>query len=146
MLEHRIALTELSMEEAREQLWGSRGGRQVTGKPCRTICFLGADTAGAVELVREAGYLFGAHHRAALLLSFHAVSRSRTHFHHVQAYPIRSLYTKNALKRRSLGNLMRSAGALFYRRTWLRLARKLLERTHPQPRWRFSPLGTLLGD
>jgi peptidoglycan/xylan/chitin deacetylase (PgdA/CDA1 family) len=130
LLEHRM-LDQLTDEQAREQLSGSRGWvEQVTGKPCRTLCFpWGRYRHEQLSLVREAGYLSA---RTTELLSTAFPRRveglallSTT----VQAYPHSPLaYTKNALKRRSLGNLMR-AGALFYRRTWLQLAGKLLERT-----------------
>jgi peptidoglycan/xylan/chitin deacetylase (PgdA/CDA1 family) len=130
MLEHRM-LDQLTDEQAREQLSGSRGWvEQVTGKPCRTLCFPGGRYRHEqLTLVREAGYLSA---RTTELLSTEFPRRveglaliSTT----VQAYPHSPLaYLKNALKRRSLGNLVRT-GALFYRRTWLRLAGKLLERT-----------------
>jgi peptidoglycan/xylan/chitin deacetylase (PgdA/CDA1 family) len=130
MLEHCM-LDQLTDREAREQLSGSREWvEQVTGKPCRTLCFPGGRYRHEqLRLVREAGYLSA---RTTELLSTGFPRRveglaliSTT----VQAYPHSPLaYTKNALKRRSLGNLVRT-GALFYRRTWLRLARKLLERT-----------------
>jgi peptidoglycan/xylan/chitin deacetylase (PgdA/CDA1 family) len=130
LLEHRM-LDQLTDEQACEQLSGSRGWvEQVTGKPCRTLCFPGGRYRHEqLRLVREAGYLSA---RTTELLSTEFPRRveglaliSTT----VQAYPHSPLaYTKNAFKRRSLGNLVRT-GALFYRRTWLRLARELLERT-----------------
>jgi peptidoglycan/xylan/chitin deacetylase (PgdA/CDA1 family) len=129
-LDHRT-LDRLRNEEVRNQLSGSRHWiEQVTGKPCRSLCFpSGKYRHEQLSLVREAGYLSA---RTTELLSTEFPRRveglaliSTT----VQAYPHSPLaYTKNALKRWSLGNLLR-ARAFFYRRDWLVLALKLLERT-----------------
>jgi hypothetical protein len=130
MLEHRM-LDQLTDEQAREQLSGSRAWvEQVTGKPCRTLCFPGGRyRQEQLRLVREAGYSSA---RTTELLSTEFPRRveglaliSTT----IQAYPHSPLaYAKNALKRRSLRNLVR-IGALFYKQTWVRLAGELLERT-----------------
>jgi peptidoglycan/xylan/chitin deacetylase (PgdA/CDA1 family) len=129
-LDHH-ALDQLRDEEARQQLSGSRNWiEEVTGKPCRTFCFPGGKYCHEqLSLVRDAGYLSA---RTTELLSTEFPRRveglaliSTT----IQAFPHSLLtYTKNALKRRSLGNLVR-ARALFYIRDWRELAEKLLERT-----------------
>jgi peptidoglycan/xylan/chitin deacetylase (PgdA/CDA1 family) len=129
-LVHRT-FDQLSDEEVRQQLSGSRNWiEEVTGKPCRTVCFPGGkDRHEQLSLVREAGYLSA---RTTELLSTEFPRRveglaliSTT----IQAFPHSPLaYTKNALKRRSLGNLVR-ARALLYLRDWRELAEKLLERT-----------------
>jgi peptidoglycan/xylan/chitin deacetylase (PgdA/CDA1 family) len=130
LLEHRT-LDRLMDGQAREQLSSSREWvEQVTGKPCRTLCFPGGRYRhGQLTLVREAGYQSA---RTTELLSTDFPRRveglaliSTT----VQAYPHSPLaYAKNALKRRTWGNLVHTRG-LFYGRAWLELARKLFERT-----------------
>jgi peptidoglycan-N-acetylglucosamine deacetylase len=129
-LDHRT-LDQLTDEEVRQQLSGSRNWIEgVTGKPCQTFCFpRGKYCHEQLSLVREAGYLSA---RTTELLSTEFPRRveglaliSTT----IQAFPHSPLaYTKNALKRRSLGNLVR-ARALFYMRDWRELAEKLLEKT-----------------
>lgn len=130
MLEHRT-LGQLMDEQARQQLSGSREWiEQVTGKPCRTLCFPGGKYRHEqLSLVRAAGYLSA---RTTELLSTDFPRRvdglaliPTT----VQAYPHSPLtYAKNALKRRSLVNLLRTR-ALFHRRDWRGLGGRLLERT-----------------
>lgn len=129
-LDHRT-LDQLTEEEVRQQLSGSRNWIEgVTGKPCQTFCFpRGKYCHEQLSLVREAGYLSA---RTTELLSTEFPRRveglaliSTT----IQAFPHSPLaYTKNALKRRSLGSLVR-ARALFYMRDWRELAEKLLEKT-----------------
>jgi peptidoglycan/xylan/chitin deacetylase (PgdA/CDA1 family) len=129
-LEH-CRLDQLPNQTALQQLSGSRDWIEaVTGKPCCAFCFpSGKYRHEQLRLVREAGYLLA---RSVELLSTEFPRRveglaliSTT----IQAFPHSPLtYTKNALKRRSLGNLIR-AGALFYGRDWRELALKLLEQT-----------------
>jgi peptidoglycan/xylan/chitin deacetylase (PgdA/CDA1 family) len=129
-LEH-CRLDQLPEEAARRQLSGSRDWIEaVTGKPCHAFCFpSGKYRHEQLNLVREAGYLSA---RTVELLSSEFPRRveglaliSTT----IQAFPHSPLaYSKNALKRWSLGNLVRT-GALFYGRDWRGLALKLLERT-----------------
>jgi peptidoglycan/xylan/chitin deacetylase (PgdA/CDA1 family) len=124
-------LDQLTNEEAHRQLSGSRNWiEDVTGKPCRTLCFpRGRFRQGQLSLVRKAGYLAA---RTTEMLSTEYPRRveglaliSTT----IQAFPHSPLaYLKNTLKRRSLGTLVR-ARALFYMRDWRELAKMLLERT-----------------
>jgi peptidoglycan/xylan/chitin deacetylase (PgdA/CDA1 family) len=129
-LDHRT-LDRLRDEEVRQQLSGSRNWiEEVTGKPCRTLCFpAGKYRHEKLSLVREAGYLSA---RTTELLSTdfpRCVEGLALISTTIQAFPHSPLaYTKNAIKRRSLGNLVR-ARALFHWRDWRELAEKLLERT-----------------
>ena len=130
LLEH-CTLDRLTDDKAREQLSGSREWvEQITGKPCRTLCFPGGKYRyRQLSLVRGAGYLSA---RTTELLSTDFPRRveglaliSTT----VQAYPHSPLaYAKNAFRRRSWGNLVRTR-ALFCGRAWLELAGKLFEWT-----------------
>ena len=130
LIEHR-SLDQLPDEQALEQLSGSRDWiEEVTGKPCRTLCFPGGKyRRDQLSLVEKAGYLAA---RTTELLStafprrVHGVALLPTT---VQAYPHSRLsYARNALKRRSLANLFRTR-ALFCGHDWLELARNVLERT-----------------
>lgn len=128
-LDHRN-LDQLTDEEARQQLSGSRNWiEEVTGKPCRTLCFpRGRFRHRQLSLVRKAGYLSA---RTTEMLSTEFPRRveglaliSTT----IQAFPHSPLaYIKNAIKRRSFGNLVR-ARALFYMRDWRELAKMLLDK------------------
>ena len=129
-LDHR-ALDQLDGDAARQQLSGSRGWiEQMTGKPCQALCFpAGKFRPRQLSLVREAGFRSA---RTVQLLStgfprqIEGVAMLSTS---VQAFPHSALaYLRNAMKRRSLGNLVR-AGALFYRRDWRELALRLLRQT-----------------
>ena len=130
LIEH-LSLDQLPDERALEQLLGSREWiEEVTGKPCRALCFPGGKyRRDQLGLVQKAGYLAA---RTTELLSTafpRQVNGLALLSTTVQAYPHSRLsYAKNALKRRSLANLFRTR-ALFYGHDWLELARNLLERT-----------------
>lgn len=129
-LDHR-ALDQLNDDAARQQMSGSRDWiQQITGRPCQALCFpAGKFHPRQLSLVREAGFRSA---RTVQLLStdfprqIEGLALLSTS---VQAFPHSPLtYLRNALKRRSLGNLVR-ARALFYRHDWRELALRLLWQT-----------------
>lgn len=130
LVEH-LSLDQLPDEQALEQLSGSREWiEEVTGKPCRALCFPGGKyRRDQLGLVEKAGYLAA---RTIELLSTdfpRRVNGLALLSTAVQAYPHSRLsYAKNVLRRRSLANLFRTR-ALYYGRDWTKLARNLLERT-----------------
>lgn len=129
-LDHGM-LDKVADTEARSQLSGSRQWiEDITGKPCRIFCFPGGRyRPRQLPFVREAGFLAA---RTTELLSTEFPRRVNglaliptT----VQVFPHSPLaYTRNAIKRRSLPNLLRSR-ALFSARDWSKLAQDLWRET-----------------
>jgi len=141
LLEHRM-LDQLSDgEAARATLGFARVGRTSHGKPCRPIAFLGQIPPGAVELGARAGYLSARTTRLSLLSFPRRVEGLALIPPPFRPTPFAARLYENALKRRSLGNLMRT-GALFYRRTWLRSQGSCSSGLSSPVA--FFPLGTLL--
>lgn len=129
-LDHCL-LDKVADREARKQLSGSRQWiEDVTGKPCHVFCFpRGRYRREQLPLVREAGFEAA---RTTELLStelprrVYGVSLIPTT---VQVFPhSRLAYTRNAIKRLSVRNLLRTR-ALFSARDWLKLAQDLLRAT-----------------
>jgi peptidoglycan-N-acetylglucosamine deacetylase len=126
-----ILLDRIAEDEARKQLSGSRQWiEDVTGRACRVLCFPGGKyRRQQLPLVLEAGYEAA---RTTELLStrfarrVNGLSLIPTT---VQVFPHSPLaYGRNAIKRLSLGSLLKTR-ALFLARDWLKLAQDLLGRT-----------------
>lgn len=129
-LDH-LRLDKVADNEARHQLSGSRQWiEDVTGKPCRVFCFPGGRyRRKQLPLVRQAGFEAA---RTTELLSSQFPRRENSLSlipTTVQVFPHSAFaYTKNAIKRLSLRNLVRT-GALFSARDWSKLAQELLQET-----------------
>lgn len=127
-LDHAM-LTELPSSEARRQIVQSKAWvEDVTGKPCRIFCPpVGRFGAEHLTMIAEAGF---AAIRTVELLSLDAPRRQDGLFilpTTLQAHPhARQAYMRNALKRKSIGNLWRCLRHSACP-DWPRLAASLME-------------------